>query len=65
VKIPHLLSAPEPISGNFITAVIVSCVTGLVSIGFLLRYLASGSFLPFVIYRIVLAGLVVAVALAR
>lgn len=65
VKMPHLLSDPASITGNFVTAVIVSCVTGLLSIGFLLRYLVTKSFLPFVVYRIVLAGLVIVVALVR
>lgn len=65
VKMPRLLSDPAAITGSFVTAVIVSCVTGLVSIGFLLRYLATRSFLPFVIYRVVLAGLVILVAVVR
>jgi undecaprenyl-diphosphatase len=65
VKIPHLVSDPRAITTNFVAAVVVSCVTGLLSIGFLLRYLATKSFLPFVVYRILLAVLVMIVALMR
>jgi undecaprenyl-diphosphatase len=65
VKIPHLLSNPAAITGNFVVAVVVSCITGLLSIGFLLRYLATRSFLPFVVYRVLLAALVVVVSLIR
>jgi undecaprenyl-diphosphatase len=65
VKIPQLLSNPAAITGNFVVAVVVSCITGLLSIGFLLRYLATRSFLPFVVYRVLLAALVVVVSLIR
>jgi undecaprenyl-diphosphatase len=65
VKIPHLLSNPAAITGNFVVAVVVSCIAGLLSIGLLLRYLATRSFLPFVVYRVLLAALVVVVSLIR
>ena len=45
--------------------VVVSCITGFASIGFLLRYIQTRGFLPFVIYRFLLAALVVAVAVIR
>jgi undecaprenyl-diphosphatase len=65
VKMPHLLSDPRAITTTFVAAVVVSCISGLLSIGFLLRYLARRSFLPFVVYRVLLAALVMVVALMR
>ena len=50
-----------PIMANlslFIIGVLVSFVSGLLCISFLLRYLKKNDFLPFMIYRIIL-GLVV------
>ncbi|WP_026370546.1 undecaprenyl-diphosphate phosphatase [Kallotenue papyrolyticum] len=43
----------------------MSFAVGVLAIGFLLRYLRSNSFLPFVIYRLALAALVVIVYIAR
>lgn len=43
----------------------VSTLVGALAIGFLLQYVRTKSFLPFVIYRIVLAALIVAVYFAR
>jgi undecaprenyl-diphosphatase len=43
----------------------VSFVVGALAIGFLLRYLRSNSFLPFVVYRIALAAVIVVVYLVR
>jgi undecaprenyl-diphosphatase len=65
VKFPHVISNPSMITGGFIAGMIVSCVTGVVSIGFLLRYVQTKTFLPFVWYRFALGGLVIAVALLR
>ena len=65
VKIPHLLSNPSAITMDFLVGVIVSCVTGFASIGFLLRYIQTRSFVPFVIYRFLLGALVIAVAVIR
>ncbi len=65
VKLPELASDPAAITLNFVAAVVVSCVTGVVSIGFLLRYVVARSFLPFVVYRILLAALVIGVVLLR
>ena len=65
VKLPHLLSDPSVITVDFIVGVVVSCVTGFVSIGFLLRYVQTRSFMPFVIYRFLLGLLVIAVAMIR
>ncbi len=65
VKLPHLLSNPSVITMDFMVGVVVSCVTGFVSIGFLLRYIQTRNFMPFVIYRFLLGLLVIAVALIR
>jgi undecaprenyl-diphosphatase len=65
VKVPHLVAHPSEITGAFLTGVGVSCFVGIISIGFLLRYLRTRGFLSFVIYRFVLAVLIMVVSLAR
>ena len=45
-KLPHLFSTPSVITADFVVGVIVSCVTGFASIGFLLRYIQTRGFLP-------------------
>lgn len=49
----------------FWLGIAVSFVVGVLAIGFLLRYLKTNSFLPFVIYRLGLAALIVALYFAR
>jgi len=44
---------------------LVACVTGLLSIGFLLRYIQTKNFLPFAWYRFILGAVVMLVALIR
>jgi undecaprenyl-diphosphatase len=65
----HLLRDPRLASGAaaatiswgaFAVGVACATVTGLLCIRFFLRYLRTRSFLPFVIYRFVLAGIVFA-----
>jgi undecaprenyl-diphosphatase len=46
--------------GAFVVGVACATVTGLLCIRFFLRYLQTRSFLPFVIYRFALAGIVLA-----
>lgn len=65
VKIPHLISHPSAITGYFMAGVVVSCVTGFASIGFLLRYIQTRSFLPFVVYRFLLGALVIVLTMVR
>jgi undecaprenyl-diphosphatase len=65
VKLPHLIKHPEMITGSFVTGMLVSCVTGALAIGFLLRYVQTRSFLPFVVYRFGLGIAVLALALVR
>ena len=65
VKLPHLISNSSVITLNFTIGMLVSCVSGIVSIGFLLRYVQTKDFLPFVWYRFVLGVLVIVVAMIR
>ena len=65
VKLPHILSNPSVITIHFAIGMLISFITGIVSIGFLLRYVQTRDFLPFVIYRFILGILVIVVALLR
>ncbi len=65
VKLPFVASNPEMITTSFIVGMIVSCITGILAIGFLLRYVQTRTFLPFVIYRFALGLVIVACALTR
>jgi undecaprenyl-diphosphatase len=65
VKLPTVASHPEMITANFIIGMLVSCITGLLAIGFLLRYVQTRTFLPFVLYRFGLGALVLALVLIR
>ncbi len=65
VKIPYIASHPEMLTMNFLIGVLTSCIVGILSIGFLLRYVQAKDFMPFVWYRFLLGGIVVAVVFAR
>jgi undecaprenyl-diphosphatase len=65
IKIPHILANPSEVNINFLLAMLVSFVSGIASIGFLLRYVRSNSFLPFVWYRFALGALVIIVFVMR
>ena len=65
VKLPHVLSHSSMITTDFLIGMLVSCISGLFSIGFLLRYLQRRSFLPFCLYRFALGVLVIMVVLVR
>lgn len=65
VKLPYIISNPSVITTNFFVGMLVSFVAGIASIGFLLRYIVTKDFLPFVWYRFALGALVIAVALIR
>jgi undecaprenyl-diphosphatase len=65
VKLPHVLLNPSMITTQFITGVLVSCAAGIASIGFLLRYLQTRNFVPFVWYRFILGTLVFMMVLIR
>ena len=65
VKLPHLISNPSAITREFLLGMLVSCVIGFASIGFLLKYVQTRNFLPFAWYRFALGALILIVALAR
>jgi undecaprenyl-diphosphatase len=65
VKLPHVISNPSVVSASFVWGMVVSCVVGILSIGFLLRYVQTKNFLPFVWYRFILGALVLIVTVAR
>ncbi|MBK9712304.1 MAG: undecaprenyl-diphosphate phosphatase [Kouleothrix sp.] len=59
-KLRHLLDTPGAINGPFVAGILVSALFGAASIAFLLRYLQRAGLGVFVIYRLLLAGVVVA-----
>ena len=65
VKLPAVISNPSMITVNFMIGMLVSCITGIASIGFLLRYVQTKDFLPFAWYRFILGALVIIVTLVR
>ena len=65
VKVPVLIANPEWVDAGFLTGVVVACISGLAAIGFLLRYVQTRTFLPFVIYRFGLGILILGVAFYR
>ena len=65
VKLPHVISNSSMITANFMVGMLVSCLTGIVSIGFLLRYVQTKNFLPFAWYRFLLGVLVIMMAILR
>lgn len=65
VKVPELLTQPGMIDAPFLVGVLVSALSGVASIGFLLRYVQTKDYLPFVWYRFLLGGVVLLVALMR
>jgi undecaprenyl-diphosphatase len=65
VKLPGVISNSSMINVNFAIGMAVSCITGIASIGFLLRYVQTKDFLPFVWYRFVLGVLVIVITMVR
>jgi len=65
VKLPHILSNPSAITPHFAVGMLTSFIMGIVSIGFLLRYVQTRDFLPFVWYRFLLGAAVIIVVLLR
>jgi undecaprenyl-diphosphatase len=47
------------IDANFLIGMVVACITGIASIRFLLRYIQTKTFLPFVWYRFAIGALVI------
>ncbi len=62
-KLRYLIGMPNAINGPFLAGIATSAVVGMLSIGFMLRYLRNAGFGIFVVYRLLLAGLVVATVL--
>lgn len=62
-KLRHLLGEPGVFTGPFMAGIIVAAVVGALSIAFLMRYLQRAGLGVFVIYRLLLAGLVVSTVL--
>jgi len=65
VKLPGVISNSSVITLNFAIGMLVSCITGIMSIGFLLRYVQTKDFLPFAWYRFILGALVIIIAMVR
>jgi undecaprenyl-diphosphatase len=58
-KLRHLLDTPGTLNGPFVAGVATAAVVGALSIGALLRYLQRAGLGIFVLYRLLLAALVV------
>ncbi len=65
VKLPEVISNPSVITATFAIGTMVSCITGILSIGFLLRYVQAKNFLPFAWYRFMLGVLVMLMVAQR
>jgi undecaprenyl-diphosphatase len=59
IKVPYLVSHPDVIDANFLIGMVVAFVVGIASISFLLRYVQTKTFLPFVWYRFAFGVLVI------
>jgi undecaprenyl-diphosphatase len=59
IKVPYLVHHPDVINANFLIGMVVACISGIASIGFLLRYVRTKTFLPFVWYRFAVGALVI------
>ncbi len=58
IKLPHVIAHPSMITSEFLIGMFVAAISGIASIGFLLRYVQTKTFLPFVWYRFILGALV-------
>jgi len=65
VKLPGVISNSSVINVNFAIGMLVSCITGIAGIGFLLRYVQTKDFLPFVWYRFILGAVVIMITMVR
>jgi undecaprenyl pyrophosphate phosphatase UppP len=52
-----------PADPGHLLALVASAVSGFAAIGLLLRYVRAASYTPFVVYRLLLAAVIVGVAL--
>lgn len=65
VKAPQIIANPSLINANFLLGMLVSAVVGLLSIGFLLRYVQTKDFRPFAWYRFILGAVVILIVFLR
>jgi len=65
VKLPGIISNPSLITLDFTIGMAVSCITGIASIGFLLRYVRTKDFSPFVWYRFIVGVVVIMITIVR
>jgi undecaprenyl-diphosphatase len=65
VKLPGVISNSSAITVDFAIGMAVSCITGIASIGFLLRYVQTKDFLPFAWYRFILGAAVIIITMVR
>jgi undecaprenyl-diphosphatase len=65
VKLPGVISDPSAITIDFTIGMAVSFITGIASIGFLLRYVQTKDFLPFVWYRFIVGAVVIIITMVR
>ncbi len=61
VKLPRIMAHPEMITVNFISGMLVAFISGLLSIGILLKYVQTRDFMPFVWYRLLLGAVVIVI----
>jgi undecaprenyl-diphosphatase len=65
IKLPDIIANPGMVNASFLIGILVSAIAGVASIGFLLRYVQTKNYLPFVWYRFLLGAVVLVVALVR
>ncbi len=65
VKVPELVANPSIIDTGFLAGMVVACISGLAAIGFLLHYVQTRTFLPFVVYRFIAGAVVMGIAWFR
>lgn len=65
IKVPDLIANPAVVNAPFLVGIAVSAIAGFASIGFLLRYVQTKNYLPFVWYRFLLGAIVLVVAFVR
>ncbi len=64
-KLRYLAANPSAVTGPFVAGVLVAGIVGALAIGVLLRYLQRAGFGIFVVYRLLLAAIVLASLAAK
>jgi undecaprenyl-diphosphatase len=65
VKAPEIIANPGMVNAPFLVGMLVSAISGMAAIGFLLKYVQTKNYLPFVWYRFLLGAIVLLVVLLR